>query len=460
MIVTDCSQGAHAGMAFLDNVRVGPCACTAPTPATICDNPCALRAPITHSVYPNAMDGTTNPFLIYIYNATDVDFYVFNRWDGGTAYEYHTHNVNGLKDSGQDYFTLKYFGAKAGGGAIIASDQYDIKIHMKNCGDDQWLGPSPLTVLSASSQLYPSVSNDTFAAPTMTAQPPFLSLTQGSTATFTVTATGAAPLTYQWRKDGYPLFDGPSLGGGTISGAYTATLTITPANQADAGVYDVVVTNACCVSVTSAAGGLCFPALTITSQPQDLVVPLGGTATFAVAASDPNSATPLTYAWCRADQAFCYNMQFTPTFTIANVGSSDYGTYFAQVSSQCGTALSRVATLRGTGRGPGGGGSSWPRRTEAAPWIRLGNTLTSWASDGVNVEFGTNNVAGRMTVCVYDLQGKRVATLFDGELPAMTTRGVSWTGSNADRGPSRPGVYWVRARLNDVSIAQKIVFIR
>ncbi len=346
MLVTDCSLGAHAGMAFLDNVRVEPCTCTPPQSSTICSDACAMRAPITHSVYPNGMDGTTNPFLIYIYNATDVDFYVFNRWDGGTAYEYHTHDVNGLKDAGQDYFTLKYYGAKSGGGALIPSDQYDIKIHMANCGDDQTLGPSPLTVLSAVAQEYPSVHNDNFTGPTISVQPPYLSLTSGSTATFTVAATGAGPLTYRWRKDGYPLFDGPSLGGGTISGAYTSTLTITPANQADAGVYDVVVTNACCVSDTSAAGGLCFPALSITSQPQDLVVPLGGTATFAVTASDPNSATPLIYGWCRADLAFCYSQQTTPTYTIPSVGPSDYGKYFVQVSSQCGSVVSRIATLR------------------------------------------------------------------------------------------------------------------
>ena len=59
-----------------------------------------------------------------------------------------------------------------------------------------------------------------------------------STATFSVTATGAAQLTYQWSKDGTNLLDT-----GAILGAATATLTLNNIKLQDAGNYLVVVTN-------------------------------------------------------------------------------------------------------------------------------------------------------------------------------------------------------------------------
>lgn len=62
-------------------------------------------------------------------------------------------------------------------------------------------------------------------------------------ATFTVTASGTAPLSYQWRKGTTPLFDGLTGSGSTISGATTPTLTISDVAVADAGSYDCVITN-------------------------------------------------------------------------------------------------------------------------------------------------------------------------------------------------------------------------
>ena len=72
---------------------------------------------------------------------------------------------------------------------------------------------------------------------TITGQPTSQTLCIGSTATFTVTATGNIA-SYQWRKGGIPLSDG-----GSISGAATATLTITGITAGDAGTYDVVISS-------------------------------------------------------------------------------------------------------------------------------------------------------------------------------------------------------------------------
>ena len=69
-------------------------------------------------------------------------------------------------------------------------------------------------------------------APAITAQPQNQIQVAGSNATFTVTASGTAPLSYQWRKNG-----------GSLSGATSTTLTLTNVQLADAGSYSVVVSN-------------------------------------------------------------------------------------------------------------------------------------------------------------------------------------------------------------------------
>lgn len=69
--------------------------------------------------------------------------------------------------------------------------------------------------------------------PTITTQPTSLAVTAGETATFSVTAAGTGPLSYQWRKSGM-----------SISGAMSASYTTPPTITADNGTqYTVVVSN-------------------------------------------------------------------------------------------------------------------------------------------------------------------------------------------------------------------------
>ncbi len=76
------------------------------------------------------------------------------------------------------------------------------------------------------------------AYPQITAGPQNRTDSVGSTASFKVTATGAAQLTYQWSKDGTNLLDN-----GAIVGANNATLIINNLQLQSAGNYLVVVTN-------------------------------------------------------------------------------------------------------------------------------------------------------------------------------------------------------------------------
>src|SRR6185295_14603086 len=70
------------------------------------------------------------------------------------------------------------------------------------------------------------------AAPAITGQPANQTVTAGQTATFSVTASGSGPLTYQWTKNGT-----------NIPGATNASYTTPPTTAADNGaVFRVTVT--------------------------------------------------------------------------------------------------------------------------------------------------------------------------------------------------------------------------
>ncbi len=80
--------------------------------------------------------------------------------------------------------------------------------------------------------------------PAVITQPASRTNASGSTATFTVTATGTAPLVYQWRFNGTNLVDGVQASGTTVSGATTTNLSLANVRKSDAGNYSVVVSNA------------------------------------------------------------------------------------------------------------------------------------------------------------------------------------------------------------------------
>ena len=73
--------------------------------------------------------------------------------------------------------------------------------------------------------------------PSVTTPPAAQAVVLNGTATFSITASGTAPLSYQWRKDGV------ALDPAAIPSAATATLTLASVQTTDVGAYDCVVTN-------------------------------------------------------------------------------------------------------------------------------------------------------------------------------------------------------------------------
>ena len=171
--------------------------------------------------------------------------------------------------------------------------------------------------------------------PSITIQPTNLFLPAGATAAFHVTATGSAPLGYQWQKGNVNLANG-----GRISGAFSPDLTITTIQAADATNYHCVVTNSV-GTATSTNAWLALPTPpTITTNPATQVVGLGGAATFNVVAT---GSLPLNYQWYLNGSAI--GGANGASFSIPATTADWLGSYQVQVWNVAGTNWSATAGL-------------------------------------------------------------------------------------------------------------------
>jgi len=171
----------------------------------------------------------------------------------------------------------------------------------------------------------------TDVAPSITAQPVNATVTAGQPATFSVTATGTAPLTYVWKKNGT-----------TIPGASSASYT-TPATTAsdNSASFTVTVTNSVS-SVTSNSATLTVNVPpSITAQPASRNVNVGQTATFSVAATGTGT---LSYQWKKNGTAIGGATSASYT-TPAAVSSDNNAQFTVTVSNLVTSVTSNAATL-------------------------------------------------------------------------------------------------------------------
>jgi len=176
--------------------------------------------------------------------------------------------------------------------------------------------------------------------PTITTQPQNQTVMVGATATFSVVATGTAPLTYQWSKNGSAI-------SGATGSSYTTPATVSGDNGST---FTVAVTNAAGSKTSNAAtltvtGGSTAP--TITTQPQSQTVTVGATATFSVVAT---GTAPLTYQWSKNGAAI--NGATNSTYTTPATVIGDNGsTFTVTVSNVAGSKTSNAAMLTVTAAG-------------------------------------------------------------------------------------------------------------
>jgi hypothetical protein len=186
---------------------------------------------------------------------------------------------------------------------------------------------------------------------TITTQPSSTSAMVGSAASFTVTGSGNAQLSYVWKKDGSP-----------ITGATSATYTINTVATGDAGNYTVVVTdgpysatsNAATLTVTAASTAPTVSAPTKTNITTTTAT-LGGNVTSDGGATI--TARGVVYALTSANA----NPQLNGTGVTAVAGSGTTGvftvsvtgltpnvsyTYIAYATNNRGTAYSTAGTFK------------------------------------------------------------------------------------------------------------------
>jgi len=192
--------------------------------------------------------------------------------------------------------------------------------------------PAPIVPPPPSVSLPPDGSP---SAPVILQQPVNLTVATGGTAVFSVVVTGNPAPTYEWRKNGLPIF-----------GAVGPVLILTDVTINDIANYRVVVANAV-GSVLSASAtlivGLSAPiyeAPTITQQPVSATVVEGGTATFSVTAT----GTPApSYQWEKNGVAM--SGATSPVLTLLSVSTNDSGNYRVVVSNPAGSVTSEPAAL-------------------------------------------------------------------------------------------------------------------
>jgi hypothetical protein len=210
-------------------------------------------------------------------------------------------------------------------GAIITIDGDETRDRPEN---DTAYSATPVFVADAP----PNAKADP-GAPVIVQQPMSFAADPGFEARFSVTATGALPLTYQWQKDSAP-----------IPGATASVYSIAVVRQSDEGEYRCVVTNEL-GSVTSMTA-----TLTVNDPPVIAVQPISQTVNYGAPANFVVVATGMpapSYQWEKDGEVI--HGANAATYRVSAARDPDAGSYVCVVRNSAGTASSDPATLTVTG---------------------------------------------------------------------------------------------------------------
>jgi hypothetical protein len=153
----------------------------------------------------------------------------------------------------------------------------------------------------------------TLRFPGIRAQPQDSTVAPGQSLVLNVVASGAQPLSYQWRKGASP-----------IVGATNASFTILNAQAGDAGTYSVLVSNqyGSVLSRGALVAVNCSAPATVATGPADQVLQRGSTISLSVTA---NGTSPIRYQWYRSGTLI--QGATNATYTKVNAQPSDSGLY-------------------------------------------------------------------------------------------------------------------------------------
>ncbi len=266
--------------------------------------------------------------------------------------------------------------------------------------------------------------------PAITTQPIARTIAVGASTAFSAAATGTAPLTYQWLKNG-----------AAISGATGASYSISSAQTTHAGTYSVQVTNSF-GNVASTGALLTVGNLpVITTQPIAKTIAVGGSAAFSIAAT---STAPLTYQWLKNGTAI--SGATDASYSISSAQTTHAGTYSVQVTNSFGNVTSSGALLA-VGNPPvittqsiaktiavGGSAAFSVTATGSAPltyqWLKNGAAISGATDASYSISNAQTTHAGTYSVLVTNSFGNVTSTgalLTVGNSPVITIQPIAQT---------------------------------
>ena len=285
---------------------------------------------------------------------------------------------------------------------------------------------------------HPFEATKVVAGPTIDNQPQSTIKCAGTSATFTVVASGTGTLTYSWKKNGTTLSDG-----GTISGATTATLNIASITNFDADSYtcDITDTNG---TTTSDSVTLTVNALPILTKNGPAAICLGQSATLSI------TATNTTYLWGTGNTSSSITVNPTSITSYTVIGTGANGctkleTFALQVNPLPTISISGTTTIcNGTNTtltATGATNYNWGGGVTTQSVVVSPNSNTTYTVTGTNSNLCASSTSKLVTVndipnasvsAITPICSGNIATFIISGTPNATVTYNLGTGSNSN----------------------------
>jgi uncharacterized protein (TIGR02145 family) len=302
-------SGATSNSLYLSNVQAANAGTYTVVVSNSAGNAVSNGAVLTVNAAPTIPSITTQPRSDTVTVGQSVTFSVVAMGTMPLSYQWKKNGTSIAGDTASS-FTIS---------TVAMTDGGSYTVTVANSGGNVVSNGAVLTVNPAS------------VAPSITTQPKSQTVTAGQSDTFSVTATGTAPLTYQWYKNDT-----------AISGATSSSYSISNAQAGNAGTYTVTVSNGTLPNAKSNGAVLTVipapVAPSITTQPKSQTVTIGQSVTFSVVAT---GTAPLSYQWNISGSPI--SGATSASYSISNVQAANAGTYSVTVSN----GISPYATSSG-----------------------------------------------------------------------------------------------------------------
>jgi len=269
-------------------------------------------------------------------------------------------------------------------------------------------------------------------SPFFTAQPASQTVTAGQAATFSVVASGTAPLSYQWKK-----------GGTSLSGSTSASYSTPATTNSDTGASFTVVVSNSAGSVTSSAATLTVNAaplvFSINGQPASQTVTAGSSVSYTLTATSPAgfngtvsfSAAGLPSGATAAFNPASLNGNGSSTVTVATNPSASAGTYTVSLNGTSGSLTnSALVNLRINSAASGLNyyvsptGSDANSGSASSPWMTIQHAAQAVGGDpnGVTVHVAAGTYPGSVSSSLSGTASGRIRFVSDVPWAARSMR--------------------------------------